>query len=106
MPAPLRFAPFSRQFSSSDVADICQRSGFARPIIDSSYITHLAVVQKQSYVDQLNAQRRNKALMVCAMLLMFANNIDVNKLKNECDGAVRTMEVAPGGGTYDFCVEY
>jgi SAM-dependent methyltransferase len=97
-------AEYSRQFSNSDVADICQRSGFACPIIDSSYITHLAVVQKQSYVDQLNAQRRNKALMACAMLLMFANNIDVNQLKNECHGAITTMEVAPGGGTYDFCV--
>ena len=87
------------------MTDICQRSAFARPTVDSSYITHLAVVQKQSYVDQLNAQRRNKALMVCALFFMMINNIYGNQGNQECYGSVTTMEVAPGGGTYDFCVE-
>jgi len=98
-------AVFSRQFSTAEVTDICQRSGFARPTVDSSYITHLAVVQKQSYVDQLNAQRRNKALMACALFLMMINNMYANQGKQECYGAVTTLEVAPGGGTYDFCIE-
>ena len=98
-------AVFSRQFSSSEVTDICQRSGFARPRIDSSYITHLAVIQKQSYVDQLIAQRRNKALMVCALSFMMINNMYANQGNQECNGGVRTIEVAPGGGTYDFCVK-
>ena len=98
-------AEYSRQFASSEVTDICQRSGFARPTVDSSYITHLAVVQKQSYVDQLNAQRRNKALMAWALFLMMMNNIDANQGKQECDGAVRTIEVAPGGQTYNFCMK-
>jgi len=98
-------AEYSRQFSSSEVTDICQRSGFARPRIDSSYITHLAVVQKQSYVDQLNAQRRNKALMACVLFWMMINNMYANQGMQECNGAVTIMEVAPGGGTYDFCIE-
>ena len=123
-------AEFSRQFTSSDIYEICERSGFARPELDSSFITHLAVVQKQSYVDQLNAmhhsymyqlnlldtlqqsyvdqlnaQRRNTALIACALFLMMINNMYANQGKQECYGAVTTMEVAPGGGTYDFCIE-
>ena len=123
-------AEFSRQFTSSDIYEICERSGFARPELDSSFITHLAVVQKQSYVDQLNAmhhsymyqlnlldtlqqsyvdelnvQRGNKALMACALFLMMINSVYGNQGKQECSGVVRTTEVAPGGGTYDFCIE-
>ena len=98
-------AKFSRQFRSNDVHDICLGSGFERPQLDSSFITHLSVVQKQSYVDQLNAQRRNKSLFTCALFLMMINSMFENKYNQECNGAVRTLEIAPGGGTYDFCIE-
>ena len=122
-------AEFSRQFTSSDIYEICERSGFARPELDSSFITHLAVVQKRSYVDQLNAmhhsymyqlnlldtlqqsyvdqlnvQRGNKALMACALFLMMiiiCMRIKVSRSAMGCNN----YGGSSGGGTYDFCIE-